>query len=1444
MQLGIPFCYSRFQVLMHSVLHCGFDVGSTTVKAVVENDAHDILYSTYRRHYSDIRLAVFTILREIGAELGKPEMTIEVTGSAGIGVAQRLGLDFCQEVIASSKAVEALLPETDVAIELGGEDAKITFFGATLDQRMNGTCAGGTGAFIDQMAVLLDTDTMGLNELAKGYKTIYPIAARCGVFAKTDIQPLLNEGARHEDIAASILQAVVNQTVSVLACGHPIRGKVAFLGGPLHFLSSLRERFIETLKLAPHEILVPENANLFVAMGAARISYESRPIAFQTLLERMENYGENATSEVQRLEPLFASEDDYQAFVLAHQTVAPRRDIRDYRGRAFLGIDAGSTTTKAVLMTENHEILLDYYGSNEGRPLEKTVEILRDIEKKLTPDITIANACVTGYGEGLIQKALNVDEGEIETIAHYRAADAFVPGVEFILDIGGQDMKCMMLREGVIESIMLNEACSSGCGSFIETFARSLGHTPQTFAQEALFAQAPIDLGTRCTVFMNSRVKQAQKEGATLGDISAGLSYSVIKNALYKVIKLRNTDSIGKKIIVQGGTFLNDAVLRAFENISGLHAVRPDIAGLMGAYGCALIAQTRCPVDKMYSSIRLGQELSEFSYKISMRRCGGCPNNCLLTINTFNDGSKFLTGNRCERPTGKLKHSDVPNLFDYKHHRTFDYTPLTQEQAFRGTVGIPRVLNMYENYPFWFTLFTKLGFRVLLSPQSSKKIYEMGLDTIPSESACYPAKIVHGHIAWLIAAKPDFIFYPCIYYEQKEIKSANNHYNCPIVTSYPEVIKNNVDELKEKDIPFMNPFFNLDDRKGLYKRIYEELGTRFNISLDEIKRATQAAFAERDAFKEDIRNAGSEALQYVREHHIRGIVLAGRPYHIDREINHGIPEMIAGYGIAVFTEDSVAHLGDNAAPLRVIDQWAYHSRLYCAARYVAEQPDLELIQLNSFGCGLDAVTTDQVMEILHAKSKIYTTLKIDEGSNIGAARIRIRSLVAALDERRRRGFVAADRKTYFTPVKFSEKMRETHTILAPQMSPIHFVFLEKAFRVCGYNLVILPDSGQAVIDEGLKYVNNDACYPTLITTGQIVHAVKSGRFDPKTTAVIITQTGGGCRATNYVAFIRKALREAGYGYIPVIPLSAQGFEKHPGLKYEPGLIHRCIQAFVYGDIIMRCLYHMRPYEAIPGAANAVHEKWNALCLKSLENGRFDEFAQNCRNMVADFDNIPIIPKAKPRVGIVGEILVKFHPDANRNLVELLEAEGAEAVVPDLLGFFLYTLRDSDFGYEKLAFSLKSLITSRAAIRIIEYYQAPAFKALSASTHFEAPASIDELAAMTDDILQKGNNSGEGWFLTAEMVELIESGVSNILCLQPFACLPNHVTGKGMIKPLRERFPEANIAPIDYDPGASEVNQLNRIKLMLSVAFKRIAEKSPVIAFDSMTGEASDYQLNS
>lgn len=1402
--------------------HLGLDVGSTTVKAVAMAPDGEVLFSSYRRHFSEIGTAVNHVLREIEAKLGHSQITISVTGSAGLGLARALSLPFCQEVIASTKAVESLIPETDVAIELGGEDAKITYFGASLDQRMNGTCAGGTGAFIDQMASLLQTDAMGLDALARDKQIVYPIAARCGVFAKTDIQPLLNEGARREDIAASVFQAVVNQTVSVLACGHPIRGKVAFLGGPLHFLDALRQSFISTLKLSGDEIIVPEHGHLFVALGAAYLSRSNQPLDFSDVLERMVNRHEFMLEETNRLEPLFVSEGEYANFVQSHaNAVAPRADLSSYQGDAYLGIDAGSTTTKIVLLSQSAEILYQFYGSNEGQPLNCVLAELRALSALLPESLRLARACVTGYGEGLIKQALCVDDGEIETIAHYKAAQHFMPDVDFILDIGGQDMKCLKIHDGVIDSIMLNEACSSGCGSFIETFARSLGYDVAAFAHEALLARAPIDLGTRCTVFMNSRVKQAQKEGATVGEISAGLSYSVIKNALYKVIKMRSPEEMGRKIIVQGGTFYNDAVLRAFEKVSGSTAMRPDIAGLMGAFGCALLARER-HVAGQRSSLRLGEALESFRNDVVHTRCGGCTNKCLLTINRFPDGQRFISGNRCERPVRGDKGAEIPNLYAYKLERTFAYESLEPERARRGVIGVPRVLNLFENYPFWHTLLTQLGFSVLLSPVSTKALYEKGLESIPSESACYPAKLVHGHIAWLIERGVKNLFYPCIPYEQREFSSSTNHYNCPIVTSYPEVIRHNTDALASEGIAFRDPFFNLDDREHLHERIFEEFSKDFaDLSQREVKLAVQSAYAERDRYKADLRRAGDDALAYMQKTGSRGVVLAGRPYHVDPEINHGIPEMITGFGIAVLTEDSVSHRGNTAQPLRVFDQWVYHSRLYAAARFVNTQERLELIQLNSFGCGLDAVTTDQVHEILSSGGKIYTSLKIDEGNNIGAARIRIRSLKAALQDRDRHNYKAKRIKLDYAWPEFTEDMRVKHTIISPQMSPIHFKLIEKAFRYSGFNLVVLSDTDNQAVEEGLKYVNNDACYPSILTTGQIIKALKSGKYDTQATSVVISQTGGGCRATNYAAFIRKALRDAQLGHVPVIALSAQGFEQHAGMKLSFALVHRCVQALIYGDLLMRCLYRTRPYEKEPGSAQALYDRWNERCGADIKVSNLSRFVSNCKQIVADFDALPINDCRKVRVGIVGEILVKFHPSANNNVVDVLEGEGVEVVVPDLIGFFLYSLVDSEYNYEKLGKSQTASLFSKVIIKIIELYQRPMKRALAASQRFDPPPTIGTLQTLTEPFIQIGNQTGEGWFLTAEMLELIHSGVNNILCLQPFACLPNHVTGKGMIKKLRESFPKANIAAIDYDPGASEVNQLNRIKLMLSVAMREV-----------------------
>lgn len=1406
---------------MNKIYHVGLDVGSTTVKIVVIDNDNNILYSKYQRHYSDIRKTIFEVMDETCDKFIQDECTVMITGSGGLLVSQWLNLDFIQEVIAGSESVQKLIPRTDVAIELGGEDAKITYFRGGLEQRMNGTCAGGTGSFIDQMASLLQTDAMGLNELAKGSRVIYPIAARCGVFAKTDIQPLLNEGAAKEDIAASVFQSVVNQTISGLACGKPIKGNIAFLGGPLYFLSELRKRFAITLNLTPEQVVFPDNSQIFVAIGAALSSKECKKIAFSELKENLPRINTVSVHEVERLSPLFKNQKELDEFRARHNKASVSiKSLADYKGDCFFGIDAGSTTTKAVLINTKGELLYSHYGSNQGSPLNSSIKILKDIYSKLPTDVRIVNSTVTGYGEGLIKAALRVDIGEIETIAHYKAANFFLPGVDFILDIGGQDMKCLKIKDGVIDSIMLNEACSSGCGSFIETFAKSLNSTVEEFAAQALLAEKPVDLGSRCTVFMNSRVKQAQKEGAQVGDISAGLSYSVVKNALLKVIKIRDPKEMGKKIIVQGGTFLNDAVLRSFELISEREAIRPNIAGLMGAFGAALIAKERYEGKK--STLLTKENIGEFEYTTELQRCKHCNNSCLLTINQFNDGSRFVSGNRCERGAGiEVKNQDVPDLYDYKYKRIFGYKQKNSIEYTRGTVGIPRVLNMYENFPFWFTFFNELKFRVELSPRSSKKIYELGIETMPSESVCYPAKLVHGHIMSLINKKVNFIFYPCIPYEMIEDEEADNHYNCPIVTSYPEVIKNNMDVLKNNNIKFFNPFLPYDNKEKLKTRLHEVLGKEFNISKSEIDDAVDKAWAEDQNVKHDIRQKGKETIEYLKKNGKKGIVLAGRPYHVDPEINHGIPQIIKSHGFAVLTEDSICHLVKTERPLRVVDQWKYHSRLYAAANVVSENPELELIQLNSFGCGLDAITTDQVQEILKASDNIYTVLKIDEGNNLGAARIRIRSLVASIEERDRKKINHKKGHSSFDKIVFTKEMKQRHTILAPQMSPIHFQFLEPAFRTAGYNIEVLPKADTASIEEGLKYVNNDACYPCIIVVGQLIHALKSGKYDLNNTSVLITQTGGGCRATNYIGFIRKALVEAGMHQVPVLSLNASGLEKQPGFKISLKLIDLALKGIIYGDLFMRVLYKVRPYEKVPGSANELYKKWTKVCIESICENKIGSFKKNIKGIVKDFDELELNNIVKPRVGLVGEILVKFHPDANNNVVNVLESEGAEAVMPDLLDFFLYCAYDANFKYKNLSGTFKKLVVNNFIIYALEWYRRYLRKYLNKSKRFEAPSTIYHLADGASEILSLGNQTGEGWFLTAEMIELIKSGAGNIVCMQPFACLPNHVTGKGMIKELRRRYPQSNIVAVDYDPGASEVNQLNRIKLMLSVAFKNI-----------------------
>ncbi len=1393
----------------------GIDIGSTTIKLVVVDENNNICFKDYRRHRSNIQETLLGLVRDAVELIGEFDTTVMITGSGGLSIANWIGIPFIQEVVAVSTAIRNIAPRTDVAIEIGGEDAKIIYFdGTSIEQRMNGVCAGGTGSFIDQMATLLQTDATGLNEYAKQYKVIYPIAARCGVFAKSDIQPLINEGAAKPDLAVSIFQAIVNQTISGLACGKPIRGNVAFLGGPLHFLTELKNRFIDVLSLEGEAVVEVENSHLFAALGSAFSSENEATYHISDILNKLSTQ-KHVSMEINRLDMLFADEKEYNAFKERHSKATVKKSrLEDYKGDAFLGIDAGSTTSKLALISDKGELLYSFYAGNEGNPLKMVMNAIKQIYKILPEDVKIRKSCVTGYGEGLIKEALMIDLGEIETVAHYKAAAFFEPDVDFILDIGGQDMKCIRIKNGVIDSVLLNEACSAGCGSFIETFAKSLGLSVQDFARVALYAKGPIDLGSRCTVFMNSRVKQAQKEGADVSDISAGLAYSVIKNALQKVIKITDPTDMGEHIVVQGGTFYNEAVLRAFEKISTREAVRPDISGIMGAFGSAVIALEKYKQGEE-TTLLSADEIDKFSLTTTHTRCKGCSNTCLLTINKFSTGRKFISGNRCERGLGKQSGDNcVPNLFKYKYERLFDYEPIPPEKAKRGVVGIPRVLNMYENYPLWFTFFNELGYSVKLSPKSNRKIYERGIESIPSESACYPAKLVHGHVQSLIDEGIKFIFYPCVAYEYKEIEAADNHFNCPIVTSYPENIKNNVEDIRDKNIDFRNPFFSLGNIKIFIKRLKEEFP---DIPASEVEAAAKKAWKEQEKYRADMRAKGEETLEYLKENDMLGIVIAGRPYHTDPEINHGIPELIASYGVAVLTEDSISHLGNVERPLNVRDQWAYHSRLYAAASFVREQTNLELIQLNSFGCGLDAVTTDEVHDILDAYGKIYTVLKIDEVSNLGSVRIRIRSLFAAIEERKIKQF--KPKKIFSTDKRiiFTKEMKRKHTILMPQMSPIHFEIAQEAFLSNGYNVVLMPAIDKEAIDVGLKYVNNDACYPALIVVGQLIKALNSGDYDLQNTSVMISQTGGGCRATNYIGFIRRALKKAGYGNIPVISVNMSGLEKNPGFKITPSFVLSLLQAVLYGDLLMRVLYRTRPYEKVKGSADKLCEKWTQICRQAVVRKSYSEFKKNVKAIIKDFEDLPIVDTKKPRVGVVGEILVKFHPTANNDIVGLLEREGAEAVVPDLINFLTYSLYDSIYKEKYFGAKHSTVIASKGLIKFIESYRRPMSNALKSSKRFDPPADIKELADMASEVVSLGNQTGEGWFLTAELLELIGSGVLNNICTQPFACLPNHVTGKGVIKELRRRNKQSNIVAIDYDPGASEVNQLNRIKLMLSTA---------------------------
>lgn len=1395
----------------------GIDIGSTTIKLVVLDNNNQIVYKKYMRHLSEIYQSMHDNMILLADTLKNHKFTCTITGSAGMGMATNLNLPFVQEVIACSKAVKNWIPQTDVAVELGGEDAKITYFGSAPEQRMNGVCAGGTGSFIDHMAALLNTDAMGLNELAKHGQQIYTIASRCGVFAKTDVQALLNDGVSKADIALSILQAVVNQTIGNLAQGRPLEGNITFLGGPLYFLTELKQRFIQTLKLTPEHTVNVDDGCYFVAMGAA-LSDNAIDITYDEIMQRLATCNKHSNETESVAFTLFKDEAEYHEFKQRHdQDVVKKASLADYQGPLYIGIDAGSTTTKLVAISKYHEILYSSYGSNNGSPLKTVLDEMNALYAAIPDTAYIATVGTTGYGEHIVKAALHADFGEVETFAHLRAAREFCPDISCVLDIGGQDMKCFYVNKGNIGQIILNEACSAGCGSFIQNFAQGLNMEVSAFAAKGLSAKNPVDLGTRCTVFMNSRVKQAQKEGASVSDISAGIALSVIKNALFKVIQVKDISELGDNIVVQGGTFYNDAVLRSMELLLNKNVIRPDISGLMGAYGIALLGIER---HQEQSSILTKEELQDFTVETKNYRCHGCGNNCLITTQIFPDGNRYSTGNRCERGVGKQikKENKAPNIYKYKYERLFDYyKPLTD--APHGRIGIPRVLNMYEDFPFWFTFFTSLGYEVVLSGKSSAQLFFKGMSTIPSDSLCYPGKLVHGHIMDLIDKGVDTIFYPCIPYNMKDpLHESDNNYNCPIVASYAENIRANMDILRQKNIKFIQPFLPINNQKALIKRLSTELAS-LHLSKQELTKATTKAYAELANYKQDIRNFGEKIITEANTKKMPIVVLAGRPYHVDPEINHGIPEMIQSYGIAILSEDAIYHLNCPEDTLDIVNQWSYHARLYHAASYVARHKEMTLIQLSSFGCGLDAITTGQIREILEQHGDIYTMIKLDEISNLGAARIRIRSLMAAW----KYGFAQIDeleppkQRAYFT-----KECQSEHTILAPQMSPGHFDFIQYACKKSGMNIVIPEMPTQEDINLGLRYVNNDMCYPAIVVIGQLLKALKSGKYDVNNTSIMLFQTCGACRATNYLNLMRKALESANLSQVPVFACVGRETDDFK-LKNDSWI--DIVKSIIYADLLIRLANRTRPYEQVPGSVDMLYNKWRNIFFEEISNGNYLKFSNNIKKAIKEFDNIPLDESIqKPKVGIVGEILVKYHPTANNHVEKVLAEEGAEVIMPDLMDFLMYMTYDDIIKYRMLDGSWVNKAKSEIFIKVLEFFRKPMRKALRDSKRFTAPYTIKEIAKLTTPHASLGNMAGEGWFLTGEMAKLIQEDVQNIICLQPFGCLPNHITGKGMIRELMRTHEGVNIVAIDCDAGISEVNQLNRIKLMLSVAKEKIAEK--------------------
>ncbi|KAL0229736.1 hypothetical protein PCE1_003303 [Barthelona sp. PCE] len=1402
----------------------GLDSGSTTVKAVILDAEGEIQFSTYRKHNSHVKETALDILKEMEEFLEGREAAIITTGSSGMFISEAFDLIYIQEVICAASASKKYYPETRVAIEIGGEDVKALRWSenGNMDNRMNNICAGGTGAFLEQCAKLLDVDVTGINQLAHNHEVMYSIASRCGVFAKTDIQALLNQGAKKEDIAASIFKAVVDQTISGLGQGQKFEGPALLLGGPLFYLDFLAKLFTESLKDCP-TCVVPENANVWVAMGAALAAHEYGYEVSAFDFNKLDLLNDNS-SPVTCLPKLFTSEAQLTQWNKDHAFGEVKTE--GIVPPLFLGIDAGSTTTKLAAIDSEGDLVWHYYQNNKGSPIHICIQALNEFFEKF-PDVEFAAGCSTGYGEFMLRECFGLDFNAVETVCHSMAAAHILPGVEMVIDIGGQDVKGLWLdQHGSLSNLVLNEACSSGCGSFLALFAASVGMGPAEFAKIALEAESPVDLGSRCTVFMQSMVKTAQKQGFGVPDISAGLAYSIVKNLLHKVLR---TTHLPEKIVVQGGTFKSNAVLRALEIELKRDIVRAPFPELMGCIGAALFSKKQHETG--VPCVGLDIKSLDLEWTQQKLTCNGCANKCLMTALEFNNGACFVSGNKCSkgetialaqlnREVTKAKKEKLPNIYSWKIARTFRNQPVPELAPEQGmTIGLPRCLNMYQDYPFWSALLRSLGFKVKLSPMSSKRLTVLGRETIPSDTICYPAKVLHSHVLWL-ESRCDAIFLPCLPYNPRI--TSQDHYNCPIVGSYPEAATKCLEDFMEPGTVVHNPYLPLHDRKRLLVRLRDSMPDIFErFSRSVLKNAINLAFEHQDQFELECRHQNEAIVEYAADNGLTCIALVGRPYHLDAGINHGIPNILNELDCCVVDHDWA---DDREIKTDVLSQWTYHHKLYVTAHRTLETPHVQYVQLVSFGCGLDAVTSDQIKVILEPH-KIYTQLKIDEVENHGAVKIRLRSLMAALEnEKANNG--ETFKSEFKMPLLYTKEMYdEGWSILLPDLSPQHNTLLCAMFRGQGYPVFVArspPEWRDEILDIALRHVHNDCCYPTLIVVGSLIknyyHLVAEGKIDPKKVVFLTTQTGGPCRASNYPFFIRKALAALGLSHIPVGTMSMQGIEKHTGFSPGLSMAKKALESLVLGDIIMFYEQYMRPVELEPGTADHVSQKaLDKGCQYFLSGGSFREVVQSIEH---SFESIKIDKNKKPvEVGLLGEILVKYHPMSNMYVVRELEAQGARVFTPGIMDFILYCMYDSVGKREYLSNGWGNSIIYKT---VIGYVQRLRSKYMPARFRHTIHSISDKAQALADrDLISVAFQAGEGWLLVSEAIEMMSSGCDNILCIQPAFCLPQHMLRCALFALRKEG---ANVSALDLDPGASSVNFKSRVTLFMAVAKRKAMQR--------------------